>query len=83
MVEVGEEYEMHHETVFQAVSCLDRFLSKMSVTRSKLQLVGTAALFSCAKFEEIQPPDVNDFVTITDNTYTKEQVSLQLQISMS
>ena len=51
-----------------------RFLSYMSVQRSKLQLVGTAAMFIASKYEEIYPPDVGEFVYITDDTYNKRQV---------
>lgn len=74
LVEVGEEYRLHNETLCLAVSYIDRFLSVMSVVRAKLQLVGTAAMFIAAKYEEIYPPDVGEFVYITDNTYTKKQV---------
>lgn len=31
-------------------------------------------LFHCRKFEEIYPPEVAEFVYITDDTYTKKQV---------
>ncbi len=48
----------------------------MSVLRSKLQLVGASSMFLAAKFEEIYPPEVGDFVYITDDTYTKIQVCL-------
>lgn len=74
LVEVGEEYRLQTETLCLAVSYIDRFLSVMSVVRAKLQLVGTAAMFIAAKYEEIYPPDVGEFVYITDNTYTKTQV---------
>ncbi|KAK6625836.1 hypothetical protein RUM43_006135 [Polyplax serrata] len=74
LVEVVEEYNMKTETLYLAVSYIDRFLSYMSVVRAKLQLVGTAAMFIASKFEEIYPPNVNDFVFITDDTYTKKQV---------
>ncbi|KAJ1521101.1 hypothetical protein ONE63_002803 [Megalurothrips usitatus] len=74
MVEVAEEYRLQTETLYLAVSYIDRFLSLMSVVRAKLQLVGTAAMFIAAKYEEIYPPDVGEFVYITDDTYTKRQV---------
>ncbi|XP_011351925.1 cyclin-A1 isoform X2 [Ooceraea biroi] len=74
LVEVVQEYRLHNETLYLAVSYIDRFLSYMSVVRSKLQLVGAAAMFIAAKYEEIYPPDVNEFVYITDDTYTKTQV---------
>ncbi|XP_017881629.1 cyclin-A2 [Ceratina calcarata] len=74
LVEVAEEYRLQTETLYLAVSYIDRFLSYMSVVRAKLQLVGTAAMFIAAKYEEIYPPDVGEFVYITDDTYTKKQV---------
>lgn len=74
LVEVCEEYKLETETLYLAISYLDRFLSSMSVVRSKLQLVGTAALFIASKYEEIYPPDLKEFVYITDTTYTKRQV---------
>ncbi|KAL1509076.1 hypothetical protein ABEB36_003874 [Hypothenemus hampei] len=74
LVEVAEEYKLHTETLYLAVSFVDRFLSYMSVVRAKLQLVGTAAMFLASKYEEIYPPDIGEFVYITDDTYTKRQV---------
>ncbi|OQR66947.1 cyclin-A2-like [Tropilaelaps mercedesae] len=74
LVEVNEEYKMSDETLFLAVSLIDRFLSVMSVVRGKLQLVGTAAMFIAAKVEEIYPPQLNEFVYITDDTYSSQQI---------
>ncbi|KAL4230577.1 Cyclin-A2 [Mactra antiquata] len=74
LVEVSEEYRLHRETLFLAVNYIDRFLSKISVLRGKLQLVGAASMFLAAKYEEIYPPDVKEFAYITDDTYTSQQV---------
>ncbi|KAG8452751.1 hypothetical protein GDO86_004514 [Hymenochirus boettgeri] len=74
LVEVVEEYKLRTETLYLAVNYLDRFLSCMSVLRGKLQLVGTAAILVASKYEEIYPPDVDEFVYITDDTYTKKQL---------
>ncbi|ROL54248.1 Cyclin-A1 [Anabarilius grahami] len=74
LVEVGEEYKLCSETLYLAVNYLDRFLSCMSVLRGKLQLVGTAAVLLAAKYEEVYPPEVDEFVYITDDTYTKKQL---------
>jgi len=35
---------------------------------------GTAALFIASKYEEIYPPDLGEFVYITDDSYTKQQI---------
>ncbi|XP_972623.2 G2/mitotic-specific cyclin-A [Tribolium castaneum] len=74
LVEVTEEYGMQTETLYLAVNFIDRFLSYMSVVRAKLQLVGTAAMFIASKYEEIFPPEVSEFVYITDDTYDKHQM---------
>jgi cyclin A len=74
LVEVAEEYRLNAETLYLAVSYTDRFLSQMSVLRSKLQLVGTSSMYIASKYEEITPPDIAEFVYITDDTYTRKQV---------
>ncbi|KAM3849486.1 cyclin-A1-like [Diretmus argenteus] len=75
LVEIGQEYKLCCETLHLAVSYLDRFLSRTSsVKRGKLQLVGTAAMLLAAKYEEISPPGLDQFVYLTDGTYTKQQL---------
>lgn len=53
---------------------IQNFQSVKNTTRKNLQLVGVAALFIASKFEELYPPEIRDFVYITDNTYTKEEI---------
>lgn len=74
LVEVSEEYKLTPQTLFLTINYIDRFLSCMSVLRGKLQLVGAACMLVAAKFEEIYPPEVSEFVYITDDTYTAKQV---------
>jgi len=74
LVEVAEEYKLHPQTLYLTVNYIDRFLSCMSVLRGKLQLVGAACMLIAAKFEEIYPPEVAEFVYITEDTYTSKQV---------
>ena len=76
LIEVQDEYKLEDETVALAVAYSDRFLSLMSVTRSKLQLLGTTAMFVAAKYEEIYPPDADEFAYLTADTYTKAEVIL-------
>lgn len=74
LVEVGEEYKLHSDTLYLAVLFVDRTLSKMSVPRSQLQLMGVTCMLVAAKLEEIYAPGVDEFCYITDNTYTRSQV---------
>ena len=40
LVEVTDEYKLTNDTLFLCVQYVDRFLSTVNVTRSKLQLLG-------------------------------------------
>ncbi len=74
LVEVAEEYHLNNETLHLAKHYIDRFLAMSKVTRARLQLVGVAAMLIAAKFEEVFPPTVDDFVYISDNTFSRPQV---------
>ena len=76
VVEVAAEYKLVSDTLFLAASFVDRYLSCRAIDRTQLQLVGVAALFLAAKYEEIYPPQLNDFVFVAASTYTREQVRL-------
>ena len=53
LVEVQENFELNHETLYLAVKLVDHLLGSggASVQRDRLQLIGAAALFSAAKFD--------------------------------
>lgn len=40
----------------------------------QLQLVGVTAMFLASKYEEMYVPTIEDFVYMTDNTYTKAEI---------
>ncbi|KAK7352457.1 hypothetical protein VNO80_17879 [Phaseolus coccineus] len=74
LVEVAEEYKLHSDTLHLSVSYIDRFLSVNPVSKSRLQLLGVSSMLIAAKYEEVDPPRVNAFCGITDNTYNKKEV---------
>eukprot|EP00746_Dinoflagellata_sp_MGD_P151549 gnl/MRDRNA2_/MRDRNA2_83119_c0_seq1.p1 gnl/MRDRNA2_/MRDRNA2_83119_c0~~gnl/MRDRNA2_/MRDRNA2_83119_c0_seq1.p1 ORF type:complete len:292 (+),score=-10.26 gnl/MRDRNA2_/MRDRNA2_83119_c0_seq1:161-1036(+) len=77
MVEVVQEFKLQTETLFLAISYVDRYLSHIknkNLFRSRLQLVGVSAIFLAAKFEEIRPPNISKIIFIADYTYTKPEV---------
>lgn len=51
LVEVQENFELNHETLYLAVRLLDHYLSKNSIQKECLQLVGAAAVFIGCKFD--------------------------------
>uniref|UniRef100_A0A0E0KG30 Uncharacterized protein n=1 Tax=Oryza punctata TaxID=4537 RepID=A0A0E0KG30_ORYPU len=74
LVEVAEEYKLVSDTLYLTISYIDRFLSANAINRQKLQLLGVSAMLIASKYEEISPPNVEDFCYITDNTYMKQEV---------
>ncbi|XP_016732839.1 putative cyclin-A3-1 isoform X2 [Gossypium hirsutum] len=74
LVEVAEEYKLVSDTLYMTVSYIDRFLSLNPLNRQRLQLLGVSSMLIASKYEEITPPNVEDFCYITDNTYTKDEV---------
>lgn len=74
LVTVHLKFKLLPETLFQTISLIDRYLSKRLVTRQQLQLVGVTAMLLACKYEEIYPPEVKDFVHITDRAYSREQI---------
>eukprot|EP00871_Galdieria_phlegrea_P000252 jgi/Galph1/1227/GphlegSOOS_G5952.1 len=74
LVEVADEYKLTTETLHLACNYIDRVLSRWSVPKRNLQLLGIVCLFIASKYEEMYPPHLDEFVYITDNTYSKEEV---------
>lgn len=74
LVEVHLKFKLLPETMGLAVNLVDRFLSRHSIGRDNLQLVGITCMFLAAKYEEIYPPECNDFVYISASAYTREQI---------
>jgi cyclin A len=72
--EVMEEFRLKVDTLCLTVNVVDRYLSRVAVPRNLLQLVGIASMLIASKVEEIVPPTIADFVYITDNTYTRDEV---------
>ncbi|XP_053674083.1 G2/mitotic-specific cyclin-B-like [Anopheles nili] len=82
MNEVHHQFKLDIDTYHMTVSLIDRYLQKVkTVPKKKLQLVGVTAMFIASKYEELFPPEIHDFVFITDDTYQKHQI-LEMEIEM-
>ena len=81
LIEVHLKFKLMPETMYITVNLIDRYLEKKLVKRTKLQLVGVTAMLIACKYEEIYPPEIKDFVYITDKAYTKNEV-LDMEIDM-
>ncbi|KAM8965269.1 G2/mitotic-specific cyclin-B3 isoform X2 [Sarcophilus harrisii] len=81
MVEVQENFELTHETLYLAVKLVDHYLMQVVCLRDKLQLIGSTAILIAAKFEERCPPCIDDFLYICDDAYQREEI-LRMEINI-
>ena len=51
LVEVQENFELFHETLYLAVKIVDRYLARKEVKKEYLQLVGATSMLVASKFE--------------------------------
>jgi cyclin B len=73
--ELHYKYKMFPETIFTVVSLVDQYLSAKEIPLSELQLVGVAALYIAAKFEETyQVPQAKQLVSCCAGQYTTAQI---------
>ena len=50
------------------------YLQSEACDKSELQLVGVTAMLIASKYEEMYAPQVDDFVFITDKTYSSDKI---------
>eukprot|EP00914_Ancora_sagittata_P021588 GHVO01042784.1.p1 GENE.GHVO01042784.1~~GHVO01042784.1.p1 ORF type:complete len:411 (+),score=61.90 GHVO01042784.1:137-1369(+) len=74
LVQVHMRFHLLPETLYLTIAIIDRFLQVQAVPKTKLQLVGVTAMLIASKYEEMYAPEVNDFVYITDEAYTRNEI---------
>ena len=76
LVDVHRKFKLRFQTLFMAVNIIDRYmeLTTDSISKSKFQLFGITCLFIAAKYEEIYPPSLGDFVYVCADTYSTSQI---------
>lgn len=75
LVDVICKFNFKDETLYQTVFIIDAYLSKAYVKRSRLQLVGVAALLIACKENEIFYPRLDKFVYIADEAFSKAELT--------
>ncbi|CAH0557665.1 unnamed protein product [Brassicogethes aeneus] len=81
MVEIQESFELNHETLYLGVKLVDSYLSKMTVGKDTLQLVGAASMFIASKYDERMPPMIDDFLYICDGAYARREL-IRMEINI-
>ncbi|XP_058747291.1 putative cyclin-B3-1 isoform X3 [Vicia villosa] len=74
LIEVHFKYDLMPETLYLTVTLLDQYLSQVPLKRSDMQLVGLTALLLASKYEDFWHPRVKDLISISAETYTRDQM---------
>ena len=74
LIDVHAKFKLTTETLFLTINIIDRYLSKKSINRKYLQLLGVTSMLIASKYEDIYPPEIKDFIFMTDNAYTKDEL---------
>uniref|UniRef100_A0A0D9YV87 Cyclin-like domain-containing protein n=1 Tax=Oryza glumipatula TaxID=40148 RepID=A0A0D9YV87_9ORYZ len=74
LIEVHYRLMQMPETLYLTVYIIDQYLSLENVARNELQLVGVSAMLIACKYEETWAPLVKDFLVISDNSFSRQQV---------
>eukprot|EP00930_Biecheleria_cincta_P023052 TRINITY_DN16706_c0_g2_i1.p1 TRINITY_DN16706_c0_g2~~TRINITY_DN16706_c0_g2_i1.p1 ORF type:complete len:394 (-),score=68.13 TRINITY_DN16706_c0_g2_i1:98-1279(-) len=74
LADVLRKYGLSSSTLFLTVSLVDLFLSKVTVPRNRLQLVGVAACSLASKYNERDAPSLDSLAYVTANTYTVNEI---------
>ena len=74
LIDVHLKFNFRQETLYITINIIDTYLSSKKIERCNFQLLGVTALFIACKQNEILFRKLNEYVYITDNAYTEEDI---------
>ena len=75
LIDLHLKFKMFPQTLYAMAMIIDSYLSKKGANKENLQLIGTAAFFIAAKYEETyQVPQIDDLVHFSAKSFTKDQI---------
>jgi hypothetical protein len=74
LIEVWRMFKLTTRAFFYAQFLIDWAVSSIAIPQNQLQLVGIVCQIIAAKYCEVLSPEINDYIYISDKTYTKDQI---------
>merc|ERR1712168_945554 len=81
LIQVHHWFQLLQETLYITVEIFDRYLAAVDVKRDQLQLAGVTAMHIASKYEEMFAPEISDYVYVSDDSITKDEV-IQMELKM-
>ena len=74
IIDVHRKFRLLPEALYVTQHIIDQFMSRHKIEKNQLHLLGVSTLWIAAKYEEIYPPDLNDFLQVSENKFSRQQV---------
>lgn len=65
------KFRLVPEALYVTQHIIDQYMSRKKLQKNQLHLLGVTTLFIASKYEEIYPPDIRDFLAVSENKFTK------------
>lgn len=78
-ISIHKTLELHTDTLFSAISISDLYLSKVSIPIRDYPLLLSTSLLIAAKNEEISYPSKEDFIYLSENVFTSDDMNIMEQ----
>lgn len=70
LVDVHLSFQLKEQTLYLAFAYLNEYCSLADISKHDYQLVGITCLWIASKYEEIYPPRMQNYIQVTDSSYT-------------
>jgi hypothetical protein len=74
MIEFKDEYALSQDSVASAVYYMDRYLSEVSIEKTRLQLLGMVSIFVATKVHEVDELELCELCELAGGMYTQSDV---------
>jgi len=74
LIEVHQIFHFQEKCLFTTIQLMDKYLSKKIISIDQFQLLALTALNVASKQEEVEYPILDNFITISKNTVTKQEL---------
>ena len=74
LLEVHQIFHFQEKCLFTTIQLMDKYLSKKTISIDQFQLLALTSLNIASKQEEVEYPILDNFITISKNTVTKQEL---------
>jgi hypothetical protein len=74
LIKIHSNLKMRNNSLLLALNILENYSINNYIKKSKYQLIGLTCLLIAAKYEEIYPRKIKEYVMICDNAFSKEEI---------